>query len=112
MLTLIWNLSAALRGYLRFNVPTNIALDLVRTRGGLKWAVSIAAMAVPAYLFAMSLCATIVADGGPGWLNVLVILFFWNAAKFAWMGILVPCQVIRELSVARRATCRSAGASG
>ena len=28
--------------------------------------------------------------GGPGWLNVLVILFFWNAAKFAWLATLSP----------------------
>jgi hypothetical protein len=34
----------------------------------------------------MSICATIVGRGGPGWLNLLVILFFWNAAKFALAG--------------------------
>jgi hypothetical protein len=33
-----------------------------------------------------------VSGGGPvpGWLNVLVILFFWNAAKFAWLATLSP----------------------
>jgi hypothetical protein len=90
MLTLMWNLSAAIRGILRFYMPTNIAIDLLRTPRGLKWAVPVALVAVPAYLFAMSICATRVADGGPGWLNVLVILFFWNAMKFAWMAVLSP----------------------
>lgn len=53
-------------------------------------------MAVPAYVFAVSVCATIVADGGPGWLNVLVILFFWNAMKFAVMGVLGPDFKVRS----------------
>jgi hypothetical protein len=35
--------------------------------------------------------ATLLA-GRPGlsWLNVLVLLFFWNAVKFAWMAVLAP----------------------
>jgi hypothetical protein len=36
MLTLFWNLSAALNGYTRFYMPTNIAVDLLRTPRGLK----------------------------------------------------------------------------
>ena len=90
MLTLLWNLSAAIRGYLRFYMPTNVALDYLRTPRGLKWAVPVALVAVPAYLYAMSLCAVIVADGGLGFLNVLVILLFWNAMKFAWIAVLTP----------------------
>jgi hypothetical protein len=27
---------------------------------------------------------------GPGYLNALVLLFFWNAVKFAVMGALIP----------------------
>ncbi|CAN5123427.1 hypothetical protein BH09ACT10_BH09ACT10_00410 [soil metagenome] len=90
MLTLLWNLSAAIRGYLRFYTPTNRAVDWLRTQRGLKWAVPAALVAVPAYLLAMSFCAVIVAAGGPGCLNVLVILFFWNAMKFAWVAVLAP----------------------
>lgn len=90
MLTLMWNLSAAIRGYLRSYMPTNVAIDLLRSRRGLKWALPVAVVAVPGDLFAMSVCATIIERGGPGWLNVLVILFFWNATKFAWMAVLSP----------------------
>jgi len=43
----MWNLSAAIRGYMRFYMPTNIAIDLLRTRRGLKWAVPVALVAVP-----------------------------------------------------------------
>ena len=66
MLTLLWNLSAAIRGYLRFYMPTNRAVDWLRTPRGLKWAIPVALVATPAYLFAMSVCATIVERGGPG----------------------------------------------
>jgi hypothetical protein len=52
-----------------------------------------AMVAVPAYLYAMSLCATLVERGGPGWLNLLVFLFFWNAMKFAWMAVLSPFHI-------------------
>lgn len=107
MLTLMWHLSTAIRGYLRFYMPSNIALDLLRTRRGLKWAIPVALVAVPVYLFAMSLCATVVADGGPGWLNLLVILLFWNAMKFAWMTILSPLLLVKVHGASFR---RSAGA--
>lgn len=90
MLDLLWNLSAAIRGYLRFYMPTNRALDWLRTPRGLKWAVPVAFVAVPAYLFATSLGAVMAERPGLGWMNVLVILAFWNALKFTWMAVLTP----------------------
>lgn len=114
MMTLLWNLSAAIRGYLRFYMPTNRAVDWLRTPRGLNWAVPVSLVAVPAYLYAMSLCAVIVADGGPGFLNVLVVLFFWNAMKFAWMASLSPFRLLtrhlcvrRELEVGKTVTSSS-----
>ena len=114
MLTLLWSLSAAIRGYLRFYMPTNRAVDWLRTARGLKWAMPVALVATPAYLLAMKICSTIVADGGPGYLNVLVVLFFWNAMKFAWMAALspfrlltLPLRVRRELRVGQTATSSS-----
>jgi hypothetical protein len=90
MLTLLWNLSAAIRDYMRFYMPTNIAIDLLRTPGGLKWAVPVAFVMTPAYLGAMAICAKLALGPGLGWLNLLVMLFFWNAAKFAWLAVLTP----------------------
>jgi hypothetical protein len=63
--------------------------------GGLKWAVPVAFVATPAYLFAMSVCATVVDRGGPGYLNVLVLLFAWNAIKFGVAGVLSPLRSLR-----------------
>ena len=50
MLTALWHLSAAIRGYLRFYMPTNRAVDWLRTPRGLKWAIPVALVATPAYL--------------------------------------------------------------
>lgn len=33
------------------------------------------------YLYAASICTTILDNGGPGWLNLLVLLSIWNALK-------------------------------
>lgn len=90
MLALLWNLSAAIRGYLRFYMPTNRALDWLRSPRGLKWAIPVAVFATPAYLFAMSICATAIGRGAPGYLNVLVLIFAWNAIKFGFAAALTP----------------------
>lgn len=95
MLAMLWNLSTAIRGYLRFYMPTNRALDWLRSERGLWWAVPVAAVAVPAYLFAMSVAAAVAQRPGLGAANVLVILFAWNALKFAWAAILCPVGLIR-----------------
>ncbi len=93
MLTMLWNGSALLRGYLRSSMPTNRVVDWLRTPNGLKWAVPVAAMAIPAYLFAMSICATLVERGGPGCLNCLVALFAWDSIKFAVLGLLAVLRL-------------------
>ena len=95
MFSLFWNLSAALNGYLRFYMPTNRAIDWLRTPRGLKWAIPVALVATPTYLFAMSVCAVIIERGGPGYLNVLVLLFAWNSMKFAVLGAVSPLLYVR-----------------
>jgi hypothetical protein len=97
MLALLWNLSAAIRGYLRFYMPTNRALDWLRTPRGLKWAIPIAAVVTPSFLYATSVAAVIAAEPGLGWMNVLVILFLWNALKFAWAAVLAPLASLKMM---------------
>lgn len=67
------------------NLPTNILLDAIRTRRGLKWGIPAMLLAVP-NLLAASTCTTFIGSGGPGWLHLLVLLFLWNAMKFISMG--------------------------
>jgi hypothetical protein len=39
MIRVLWNASIYARGFLRRYMPTNILLDALRTRRGLKWGV-------------------------------------------------------------------------
>ena len=77
-------LSARGYGVLRY-APTNLLLNAIRTRRGLKWGIPAMLLAV-AYSYAAAICTTIINDGGPGWLHLLVLLFAWNALKFIWIG--------------------------
>lgn len=107
MFRLLWAASVRTRYYLRRYMPTNVALDAIRTRRGLKWGVPAMLLAVP-YLLAASICTNLIADGGPSWLNLLVLLFIWNALKFLIMGpvslAFLTRARIRE-AVARRRAC-------
>lgn len=85
MIRLLWVLSAHAHYYLRRYMPTNIALDAIRTRRGLKWGIPAMLLAAP-YLLGASHCVTVIEDGGPGWLNLVVFLLSWNALKFLIMG--------------------------
>ncbi len=104
MIRQFWTLSVHTRAFLRRYMPTNILLDAIRTRRGLKWGVPAMLLAVP-YLLAASTFTTLIADGGPGWLNLLVILCLWNTMKFIIMGpislILLGRIRVREAVAAR-----------
>ena len=52
--------------------PTNIALDYLRSRRGLKWALPASLILAPAYWGAGYAVTTLVENGGPGWLNLAV----------------------------------------
>ena len=98
MLPLMWNLSTPLNGYLRLHMPTNRVVDWLRSPPGLKWAVPVALAATPTYLFATSVCATIVKHGGPSYLNLLVLLFAWNGLKFTALAVVAPCRALSEIA--------------
>lgn len=105
MIRLLWALSAHARYYLRRYMPTNIALDAIRTRRGLEWGIPAMLLAVP-YFLAANYCLTLIEDGGPGWLNLLLFLLCWNALKFLIMGPVSVVLLIRarmeEWAVRRR----------
>lgn len=104
MIRQLWTLSVQTRAFLRRYMPTNILLDAIRTRRGLKWGVPAMLLAVP-YLLAASTFTTLIADGGPGWLNLLVLLCLWNTMKFIIMGpvslILLARVRVGEAAAAR-----------
>jgi len=108
MLRLLWNLSIRVRLFLRTYMPTNILLNALRTRHGLKWGVPAMLIAVP-YLLGAWLLTVWIADGGPGWLNLLVLLFIWNALKFLVNGPITLVILIRARLAERESAAYAAG---
>jgi hypothetical protein len=99
MLSLCFRLAAAIHGYLAFYMPTNRAVAWLRSPRGLKWAIPVALVTTPTYLVAMGVGMTLIERGGSGYLNVLVMLFAWNALKFAAMAVFsVPLVIGRAVS--------------
>ena len=90
LLMLSVRFAAAIHYYLQAFAPTNILLRRLRSRDGLKWAILTALVLVPTYLFAAATTTSVIADGGPGWLNLVAVTCIWNAMKFAWLGVLTP----------------------
>lgn len=102
MFRLLWAFSVRVRIFTRRYMPTNILLDALRTRRGLRWGVPTMLLAAP-YLGAAWLCSTWVADGGPGWVNLLVLLFVWNALKFIVNGPITLILLLRVRLAERQA---------
>ncbi|ODA90842.1 hypothetical protein ATY41_07915 [Leifsonia xyli subsp. xyli] len=73
-------------------MPTNILLDKIRTRRGLKWAVP-AMLLGGIHIFAAAMCATLIEHGWSKALYLLFLLLIWNGLKFLIMG---PIRTHRE----------------
>lgn len=113
MFRLIWIASIHIRTFMRRWMPTNRLLDKVRTRKRLKWGVPAMLLAIP-YLYLASLLAVIVRDGGPGWLNIFVLICMWSALKMLWIGpvsLILLARVRLHEHAQRRAERREANAN-
>jgi len=92
-------------------MPTNVLLDAIRTRRGLKWGVPAMGLGV-LYLLAGRWCFSLIQEGASEGLYTVVVLLGWNGLKFIAIG---PVSVIAlakaRLSevVARRQTARIIG---
>lgn len=110
LLMLSVRFAAAIHYYLQAFAPTNILLRHLRTRDGLKWAIPAALVLVPIYLFAAAITTAVIADGGPGWLNLVVLTCIWNAMKLAWITLLSPIYLLRRPIGVRRVGWSAGGA--
>lgn len=97
MFQIIWVISIRLRTFMRRYMPTNILLDAIRTRRGLKWGVPAMLLAIP-YLFAASICTALIDGGASRWLYVVALVCIWNALKFIVIG---PVSVLLLLRCKR-----------
>ncbi|WP_166880620.1 sulfate permease [Salinibacterium sp. ZJ450] len=102
MFRLLWVFSVRVSIFFWRNMPTNILLNALRMRRGLKWGVPGILLAVP-YLVAAWLCSAWVAGGGPGWVHLLVLLFVWNALKFIANGPITLVLLLRARQVEHQA---------
>jgi hypothetical protein len=105
MIRLLWAASTNIHYFTRRYLPSNILLDAIRTRRGLKWGVPAMLLAVP-YLLVAHLCVRLIANGGPGWLHLVVLVCIWSALKMLWIGPISVGLHIRarlcEAATARR----------
>ncbi|MFX4273307.1 sulfate permease [Pseudarthrobacter sp. J1738] len=85
MIRLLWAASVQVRYFLRRYMPSNILLDAIRTRRGLKWGMPAMLLAIP-YLGVAYLLSTAAQNDGPGWLNLFVFVAIWSALKMLWIG--------------------------
>lgn len=99
VILLLWTGSVHTRNFLRRYMPTNILLDAIRTPRGLKWGVPVMLLAIPYFLIA-AILVQVINDGGPAWLNVLVLLSIWNGLKMLWIGPL-SLMLLARLQVNR-----------
>lgn len=57
------------------------------------------------YILIVSICSGSAADGGPGWLHLIVLWACWNALKFIIMGpvsvVLLIRSRLREAAIRR-----------
>jgi hypothetical protein len=94
MIRLLWALSVRTRYFLRRYTPTNVLIDAIRTRRGLKWGMPAMLLAVP-YLLAATVCSNLISGGGPGWLNPIVLVAAWDMMKFTINGPVSTVLLVR-----------------
>jgi hypothetical protein len=110
MFALILGLTARSYYAVRRFMPTNLVLDAIHTRRGLKWGVPAMLLAVP-YSFATAMCVGLVEAGGSRLLNVLALLFAWNALKFLGAGPVTLMRLLRARGREGQARHRAPSAS-
>lgn len=90
---------------MRRYMPSNIILDYVRTRRGLKWGPVVMLLAAP-YAVAAYRLTVVIEAGGPEWLHLLVLVCLWSALKMIWSGpislILLTRARLMERKMRRR----------
>ena len=105
MIRLLWAASTSIRNFMRRYMPSNVLLDAIRTRRGLKWGMPAMVLAIP-YLLIANLSAEAVANGGPGWLHLVVLVCIWSALKMLCIGpvsiVLLTRARLRESAAVRR----------
>lgn len=102
MIRLLMIASIHIRDFMRRYMPSNILLDRIRTRRGLKWGIPAVLLAIP-YFAVAHWCTTIIGNDGPGWLNLVVLVCVWSAFKMLWIGPVSLVHLLRAKASEHRA---------
>lgn len=94
MFRTIWAASVRTHSILSY-APTNLLIAATRTRRGLRWGLPAMLLAIP-YLLVVHWCVRTIEAGGPGWLNLVLLLCAWNSIKLTLNG---PASFVRLLHV-------------
>lgn len=106
MLRFIWIASLYVRAFMRRLMPTNIVLDKLRSRRGLKWGIPAMLLAV-VYFYLAALMSVLVEHDASKWLYPVMVVCVWNAFKFLLYGP-VSLVLLARVRVAERHTIRRA----
>ncbi|WP_201517017.1 sulfate permease [Gulosibacter hominis] len=106
MLRFIWIASLYVRAFMRRLMPTNIVLDKLRSRRGLKWGIPAMLLAV-VYFYLAALMSVLVEHDASKWLYPVMVVCVWNAFKFLLYGP-VSLVLLARVRVAERHAIRRA----
>lgn len=109
MLRTTWIASLYTRAFMRRFMPTNIVLDKLRTRRGLKWGVPAMLLAV-VYFYLAAVMSVLVDGGASKWLYVVMLVCIWNAFKFLIFGPVSLVTLVRVRLGERRSRAAAARA--
>ncbi len=101
MFRLIWAASIHTRDFPHRYMPTNIVLNRLCTRRGLRWGVPAMLLAIPCLAVA-NILTILIENGAPGWFHLLMLLCIWNAFKFLVMGPVSVVLLVRARTAKRR----------
>ena len=85
MLSIGFTIATYLHAFFQAFMPTNIFINAVRTRRGMKWGM-LAWATLPIYYFIGTHITDYLAAGGPGWLNLVVLVIIWDIIKMFLLG--------------------------
>lgn len=102
LLNRLWNASIHTRIFLRRWMPTNILLDRLRSRRGLRWGVPAMLLGV-VYILIAATCTGLIEQGWSEWLYLAFFWALWNGLKFLLFGPWSVVLLVRARLCERRA---------
>jgi hypothetical protein len=85
--------------YLQAFAPSNVIVSKLRRERPTTWIASGLMGLSAAFALGAIIAADWAAEGGPGWIHLVVLLWTWNAMKFLWTAAMCPVWILAERRV-------------